>query len=547
MIRPVRTQNMGVTRSAIAFRDENERRKTFEGFWSDTWPVSPKALAQAGFYYCGPDDMVQCAWCYGKLQGWEQGDNPLREHAKHFASCPKFGDRKADNASSLVNIHHTQEDLLPNNLSGDDLGILTVRPSNPQFAIEALRLESFKSSWPTNLTQTPENLSSAGFFYDGYSDNVKCFFCDGGLCNWESEDDPWTEHARWFPNCGFLKQVRGSKYIQKVQDIGVNGGPVTLGNEGFQGMTSSNYENHVATWTNKHSPSRSITMDQKREVRASISSTSVVKALEAIEMAKTNKLLAGDGHFPDDEALIGASLFANDQLMTQSPYSEALGETTPTISKNYAVAKRNNSSPSRGLTMDQKREVRAAMSSPSVVKALEAGISKEAIEMGIKNRLLAGNGHFWDDDSLIDASLLVNDQLMVQSPSSEATNVGSSKTYNDKKQDKKQKKRWKNKDSPPPDHIKESEKLAISPEVQTTLKLHSSDGGDLNKADIKSLKEENLKLIEQRLCKICMDKEVSIVFLPCGHLMSCGKCSPALRNCPICRLAIKGSVKTFMA
>ena len=38
---------------AIAYRDENERRKTFEGFWSDMWPISPKALAQAGFYYCG--------------------------------------------------------------------------------------------------------------------------------------------------------------------------------------------------------------------------------------------------------------------------------------------------------------------------------------------------------------------------------------------------------------------------------------------------------------------------------------------------------------
>ena len=56
----------------------------------------------------GPDDMVQCALCYGKLQGWEQGDNPLREHARHFSSCPKFGDRKAVNASSLVNVHHTQ-------------------------------------------------------------------------------------------------------------------------------------------------------------------------------------------------------------------------------------------------------------------------------------------------------------------------------------------------------------------------------------------------------------------------------------------------------
>ena len=131
MIRPVRTQNMGVIRSAIAFRDENERRKTFEGFWSDTWPVSPKALAQAGFYYCGPDDMVQCAWCYGKLQGWEQGDNPLREHARHFASCPKFGDRKAVNASSLVNIHHSQEDLKTNYLSADNFRILTVKPCNP--------------------------------------------------------------------------------------------------------------------------------------------------------------------------------------------------------------------------------------------------------------------------------------------------------------------------------------------------------------------------------------------------------------------------------
>ena len=56
----------------------------------------------------GPEDMVQCAWCYGKLQGWEQGDNPLMEHARHFAACPKFGDCTAVNASSLVNVHNTQ-------------------------------------------------------------------------------------------------------------------------------------------------------------------------------------------------------------------------------------------------------------------------------------------------------------------------------------------------------------------------------------------------------------------------------------------------------
>ena len=55
------------------------------------------------------------------------------------------------------------------------------------------------------------------YSWTGYLDNVKCFFCDGGLCNWEAEDEPWTEHARWFPDCGFLKQVKGMTFIQKVK------------------------------------------------------------------------------------------------------------------------------------------------------------------------------------------------------------------------------------------------------------------------------------------------------------------------------------------
>ncbi len=32
----------------------------------------------------------------------------------------------------------------------------------------------------------------------GLSDQVKCFYCDGGLRNWQPHDEPWTEHARWF-------------------------------------------------------------------------------------------------------------------------------------------------------------------------------------------------------------------------------------------------------------------------------------------------------------------------------------------------------------
>lgn len=33
-----------------------------------------------------------------------------------------------------------------------------------------------------------------------------------------------------------------------------------------------------------------------------------------------------------------------------------------------------------------------------------------------------------------------------------------------------------------------------------------------------TLEEENRQLKDARLCKVCMDDDVAVVFLPCGHL-----------------------------
>lgn len=41
-------------------------------------------------------------------------------------------------------------------------------------------------------------------------------------------------------------------------------------------------------------------------------------------------------------------------------------------------------------------------------------------------------------------------------------------------------------------------------------------------------------------CKICMSEEVGVVFLPCGHLLTCVMCAPALSTCPLCRQPIRG-------
>ena len=78
-------------------------------------------------------------------------------------------------------------------------------------------MRSFKD-WPPALKQEPRQLAEAGFYYIGFSDQTKCFYCDGGLRNWQPEDDPWTEHARWFFKCGFVRLVKGDEFISKCLD-----------------------------------------------------------------------------------------------------------------------------------------------------------------------------------------------------------------------------------------------------------------------------------------------------------------------------------------
>ena len=62
-----------------------------------------------------------------------------------------------------------------------------------------------------------------------------------------------------------------------------------------------------------------------------------------------------------------------------------------------------------------------------------------------------------------------------------------------------------------------------------------------------SLEKDLEKLKESKLCKICMDEEACIVFIPCGHLMSCVNCSTAMKSCAICRKPVKSTVRTYFS
>lgn len=57
------------------------------------------------------------------------------------------------------------------------------------------------------------------FIVQGYGDCARCFYCGGGLRNWEDDDNVWVEHARWFPKCAFIRQTMGQQFVDTVQDL----------------------------------------------------------------------------------------------------------------------------------------------------------------------------------------------------------------------------------------------------------------------------------------------------------------------------------------
>lgn len=48
-------------------------------------------------------------------------------------------------------------------------------------------------------------------------DNTKDFL-QIGLRNWDPEDEPWVEHARWMPQCPFAVANTSMEFIERVQE-----------------------------------------------------------------------------------------------------------------------------------------------------------------------------------------------------------------------------------------------------------------------------------------------------------------------------------------
>nr|XP_045589350.1 E3 ubiquitin-protein ligase XIAP-like [Procambarus clarkii] len=78
------------------------------------------------------------------------------------------------------------------------------------------RLASFGIIWPDMCGQSSAELSRAGLFSCGIGDHIRCFYCGGGLVNFIPLGDPWTLHARYYPNCIYLNLKKDRAFIKNA-------------------------------------------------------------------------------------------------------------------------------------------------------------------------------------------------------------------------------------------------------------------------------------------------------------------------------------------
>ncbi|CAF0850387.1 unnamed protein product [Adineta ricciae] len=176
------------------------------------WPlIAPNAqeMINAGWSYTNITDRVVCLYCNTIFHKWTADDQPYEIHRLKSPQCPfvlSYEKHNSSKYSSQIAIS-----ALPNVQA-------VVGAVNNEYSQSCRRHESFQN-WPhteENPLPSVESFVNAGFYYTGVKTIVRCFYCNNALQNWQPNDDPKIEHARFYPQCAYIRQYIGEELYQAV-------------------------------------------------------------------------------------------------------------------------------------------------------------------------------------------------------------------------------------------------------------------------------------------------------------------------------------------
>ena len=587
-------------RSFHEMRFERSRLSSFTGVYRKTFGPRPSELAKAGFYYLNMEDVVQCFCCDLTLSQWQEGDNPFELHAIEAPHCKfiqglpsgnvplqeseiaqhgtgnsrNFGANQlhlnSESDPTITSFHipgpsggHSLQIVrshggempdvqflgssgiclngmptgIPVNqlmlerqqssqsgLSDDEIASISFPNSSPNLSRSSslnqhspqpkhiapftcqsedmsdkmARLQTF-FSWPHYVPVRPTDLAEAGFYYTKIADGVKCFKCDVQLRNWSPEDTAWGEHEKWSPQCPVVLEHKLS-IKQKFETNEVQ-------------VTSR--ESSVGRYFNPHDTARSMHEFCR-------------KLTPPLPGEQVNTL----------------------SVYHSSPQAPTTFQGTPCAIKELRlIDELVSTTKSNNITCEESSEKYVQnFTDYHYGPLLDMGFSVDIIKAVLEHYSSRYGKYHGAIDDLAEAILYYQEN-------------GSLSGFT-----------WKhdgssNESYPPscitkfkPDSaIKNISSQGDNIHVIGTARVVSSSGEtkllpsspplSLNGNEDKSLQKELERVKEMQLCKICMDAQVGIVFLPCGHLIACPKCAIGItgETCPMCRATIQTAVRTYMS
>ncbi|CAF0905286.1 unnamed protein product [Adineta ricciae] len=193
------------------------RRRSFSH-----WPLpmcpSSAQMVEAGFFCCNFGDRVICLYCNLICQQWTpQTDDPSEIHKKLSPKCP-YVIAMTKHRQTVLSPTVTKHFPSVNGVDPFQCVEMTRTAACHTAYIEIPRRQASFETWPNENLPPVDELVRAGFFYTGSKTVVTCFYCNGSLQNWGPNDNPTIEHARWFPNCAYAKQLCGVELYKKIQE-----------------------------------------------------------------------------------------------------------------------------------------------------------------------------------------------------------------------------------------------------------------------------------------------------------------------------------------
>nr|CAB3225593.1 ZF(RING)-14 zinc finger protein [Phallusia mammillata] len=474
---------------------EVDRVRSFTHAWNRDNLPSPRRMANAGWFYLGNLDRTQCFSCGGVLRNWRISDYPSVEHVKHFPQCAMAMGQESRN------IPEQEPEQLPQVsvrrlTEQEKIDLRNMFPCADPRTPEMRSVQSRASTY-TNWTYTratPAMLAEAGYFSLGVRDRVKCYYCNGGLQNWRRNDDPWEQHAKWYPTCEFVLQNKGPEYIHSVvaryPDID-RPTPRTRGQDVPPALRQSQNLPILP-------PPEIVDPQQQMQQERSL----LEQALQS-EQAYT---VIGMGFSEQKVKEVIQSQIENQGVSFAT--TEALLD---------AVLIQSNSE--------------------------DAGISNLSLPIPEVNELHlnpSSDSELDDDVDLYSSNMVMDTGRGVDASDSPIHFMGSNGAHSNLSNGFAQNQR----------SSEFSQLAAGSSQGHFSFASQTSmtpSGGSMVSAqdNLERQRDELERLRSDRLCKVCLDRNSNMVFIPCGHLCCCLECTRALRTCPVCRKHITRAVRTY--